>query len=137
LRPVVLDASVAAKWFLPDENLAPQADRLLEEAISFFVPDLFWTEFANILWKASRTGRISQASAMQSLENALAQPLKTAPSLSLTKAALEIAAAFDRSVYDSLYLALAIESGTYLVTADERLFRAVGDTMPVRWLGAM
>jgi predicted nucleic acid-binding protein len=65
----VLDASVAAKWFLPraHETLTEEALRLLEGYSKgdtrFLVPDLFWPEFGNILWKAVRLGRISRQSA--------------------------------------------------------------------------
>ena len=64
----VLDASVAAKWFLPasGETLTEEALRLLEGYVKgdtrFLVPDLFWPEFGNILWKAVRLGRISRES---------------------------------------------------------------------------
>ncbi len=44
---------------------------------------------------------------------------------------------FGRSVYDSIYLALAVESAGQLVTADERLVNAVAGRLPVIWLGAI
>ena len=47
-----------------------------------------------------------------------------------------IAITFDRTVYDSLYVALAISHNTSLVTADERLANAVAARLPVKWLGA-
>ena len=59
LSLLVLDASVAAKWFLPrsGEPLAEEALALLRRyadgEIELTVPDLFWAEFGNILWKAS------------------------------------------------------------------------------------
>jgi predicted nucleic acid-binding protein len=65
----VVDASVAAKWFLPatGETLTQQALQLLRHyaagELRFLVPDLFWAEFANIMWKAVRQRRWPQASA--------------------------------------------------------------------------
>jgi predicted nucleic acid-binding protein len=50
--------------------------------------------------------------------------------------AATIAFAFDRTVYDSIYVALAVLLGRRLVTADERLANAVGIRLPVVWLGA-
>ena len=50
---------------------------------------------------------------------------------------LNIALAFQRSVYDSVYIALAVTLNTYLVTADERLANAVAAKLPVKWLGAL
>jgi len=49
--------------------------------------------------------------------------------------AFAIAAQFKRSVYDSVYVALAMSLQTHLVTADERLANAVA-YLPVKWLGA-
>ena len=48
---------------------------------------------------------------------------------------LEIAVDFDRTFYDSTYVALAVATGTELITADERLVNALGSRFPVRWLG--
>ena len=58
----VLDASVAAKWFLRvGEPLAAEALQLFKSyragETDFLVPDLFFAEFANILWKAQLRGR--------------------------------------------------------------------------------
>jgi predicted nucleic acid-binding protein len=50
--------------------------------------------------------------------------------------AFAIATAFDRTVYDSIYVALAITSKSRLVTADERLANALASRLPVKWLGA-
>jgi predicted nucleic acid-binding protein len=36
-----------------------------------------------------------------------------------------------------LYIALAVQSGTDLVTADERLANAVAARLPVKWLGGI
>jgi len=51
--------------------------------------------------------------------------------------AFNIASGFDRTVYDSLYLALAVQSKAQLVTADEKLANAVAAQLPVKWLGAV
>ena len=50
--------------------------------------------------------------------------------------ALKIALVYDRSVYDGLYAALAVQSKTDVITADERLADALAARLPVKWLGA-
>jgi predicted nucleic acid-binding protein len=50
--------------------------------------------------------------------------------------AFAIATTFGRTVYDATDVALAVESGAPLVTADERLVNALEGRFPVRWLGA-
>jgi predicted nucleic acid-binding protein len=139
----VLDASVAAKWFLPpaEEQLATEARALLRAFSSgsfhLTAPDLFWPDMGNILWKAARLGRISGAvcdAAVQSLE---CLSIKTVASGPLLKSAVDIARAFDRPVYDCVYVALAIESNVPFLTADERLANALAARFPIRWLGSM
>jgi predicted nucleic acid-binding protein len=42
----------------------------------------------------------------------------------------------DRTVYDSIYVALALQYKADLFTADERLANALAARFPVKWLGA-
>ncbi len=140
---MVIDASVAAKWFLPatGETLRNEALELLgryaKGEVRFVVPDLFWAEFGNILWKATRRGRVSKAAADLAIEAVRDRKLPTVPSETLLVQAFAIAAAFDRTVYDSLYVALAVDSKALLVTADEKLANALAAHLPVKWLGAV
>jgi predicted nucleic acid-binding protein len=143
MKLLVLDASVAAKWFLPraGEGLVDEAFQLLrrhaEGEIEFTAPDLFWPEFGNVMWKAVRQGRWSGTAAAKALEQMREQRLVTVPAGGLIEDALAIALASGRTVYDSLYVALAVQSGADLVTADERLANAVAARLPVKWLGGV
>jgi predicted nucleic acid-binding protein len=139
----VVDASVAAKWFLPAtrEPLLDQAVALLDrydrKEVRFVVPDLFYAEIASAIWKAVRVGGISRAVADQALKLLTQRELMTIPSLTLLEKAFQIAVDYQRSVYDSLYVALAVKARTQLITADERLVNSLGGYFPVKWLGAM
>jgi predicted nucleic acid-binding protein len=140
---MVVDASVAAKWFLPKqgETLTDEALELFRRhargEILFIVPDLFWAEVANIFWKAIRQGRCTKAVAETALASLQQTKLTTVPSQTLLKAAFDIATAFDRTVYDGLYVAIAAVLKIHLITADERLANALAATLPVKWLGAL
>jgi predicted nucleic acid-binding protein len=140
---LVVDASVAAKWFLPavDEPLSDEAFQLFRGYAQgedrFIVPDLFWAEFANLLWKAVRRKRCPKRTAEISLASLQERRIPTIPSPRLLDMAFHIATAFDRTVYDSLYVALALHSKAQLVTADERLANALAAHFPVKWLGAI
>lgn len=140
---VVVDASVGAKWFLLEDNkaLGDKAARLLErydsQEIQFVVPDLFYVEIANAIWKAVRADRISRALGDQALALLTQRQFATVPSQNLLAGAFQIAADFQRTVYDSLYVALAMESKAHLITADERLANALAAHFPVKWLGAI
>jgi predicted nucleic acid-binding protein len=51
--------------------------------------------------------------------------------------AQQIAIQYGRSIYDSVYVALAREARSEVVTADEKLANAVAAHLPVKWLGAL
>ena len=143
MKRYVLDASVAAKWFLPakDETLVEEALRLLDAYVAgevqFFVPDLFFAEFANILWKAERLGRCDTATSDAALAQIINRSLPSVPSATLLGHAARLARAYRRPVYDSLYLALAVEIDATLLTADEKLVNSLRARLPVLWLGAL
>jgi predicted nucleic acid-binding protein len=59
------------------------------------------------------------------------------PSYPLLRNAYTIATRFQCTVYDSIYVALAVVSGQPLVTADERLANALAAHFPVCWLGSV
>jgi len=141
VKAFVVDASVAAKWASPGviEPLADRADRFLRAyvagSLQVLVPDLFWLEMGNFLWKAAKRGEITAILARRGLETMLDRGFPTVPSRAVLPEALKIAVDFGRTVYDSTYVALAVSTGTELITADERLVNALGSRFPVRWLG--
>lgn len=142
MRACVVDASVAAKWLLPaaGEDFVAQANQVLSlhvrRELQLLAPDLIWAELGNVLWKAVRRNRTSQLHAEDSLEQFRDLDLKIIPTEDLLVPALQIATTYDRSFYDSLYVALALTTKTELITADERMVNALGSRFPVRWLGA-
>ncbi|MBZ5727415.1 MAG: type II toxin-antitoxin system VapC family toxin [Acidobacteriia bacterium] len=106
------------------------------EKAHLMVPDLFWPEFANILWKAVRRGRISPRTAEESIATPEKKGIATAPTAKTLRDAFAIATAFDRTVSDAVYVALALVFDAPLLTADERLANALAARFPVLWLGA-
>lgn len=139
----VLDASVAAKWILPGsgEPLASEAMNICADYAAgrteLSIPGFFWAEIGNILWKAVRHRRTNFAAAHEGLMALSEYGLPEIPTRDLLKDASQIAHAFDRPVYDAIYLALALSLGCEMLTADEKLVNAVGSRLPVRWLGAV
>jgi predicted nucleic acid-binding protein len=143
VNTLVIDASVAAKWFLPSKH-EPYADkaaallkRYADGQVRFVVPDLFWAELGNTFWKAVRQGRWQRSRAEEAIRLAQTRSFPTISSKVLLEDAFQISTSFDRSVYDCFYVALAIASKATLVTADERLANALAAHLPVKWLGTM
>lgn len=141
MNSVVVDASVAVKWLPPhdQEPLAAEARVLLAQwangQIHFLAPDLLWAEVANVLWKSVRQKRSTASDARAALLLLCQQDLLTVSSEPYIDLALGIALQHGRTVYDGLYIALAVSSHSQLVTADEKLANAVGASLPVKWLG--
>ncbi|MBW4625000.1 MAG: PIN domain-containing protein [Brasilonema octagenarum HA4186-MV1] len=120
----VLDASVAIKWFVP-EIYSNAARQLLASAHNFLVPDFFFAEVGNVLWKRVRRDDDSPDNARQTLADLNTVPIEVYLSQPLMPFALNIAIQTDAAVYDSLYLALAITQGCQMVTADQKFYNAL------------
>jgi predicted nucleic acid-binding protein len=133
MKPVVVDASVAAKWFLPEQD-APAALRLLDGRFRLVAPDLIRAEIGNLVWKLHARGTLAAQEASDMIEHFLSLPLEIHDSTYLLAPALEIAIATRRTVYDSLYLALAVELDGTVVTADERWTNALEHSPFVRFI---
>jgi predicted nucleic acid-binding protein len=141
LKSLVLDASVAVKWAFPSsgEPLIGQSLLLLKRyaagEFEFVVPDVFWAEVGNVLWKGTRQRRWQRDEAETVMAEMKARDFPTVSSLALLPEALKIAFGYDRSLYDCLYVALAVQSKCEMITADERLANALAAHLPVKWLG--
>ena len=135
---LVVDSSVAVKWLVPEHDTAEAKivwDAFDEGRIEVAAPDWIDVEVANILWaKATKRKFISTAEAADHLDDFRAKPFRRVPAVDLLPAALDLAVRFDRTVYDSLYLALSERESCPFVTADERLVNAVNPplTGPVK-----
>jgi predicted nucleic acid-binding protein len=134
---VVVDASVAVKWFLPEE-LSANARMLLTAGYQLLAPDLLWAELGNVLWNKHRRGELDQRTATRLLRDFSRLPIEFHAAGRWTEAALDLAIRHGVTVYDGLYLALAAGNGCRVVTADRRLQKACGAGMirdVVDWVG--
>ena len=124
---LVIDASVACKWFF-EEPLAAEARRQSTLDIDFAAPDIILAECANVAWRRSRRDAVPRAQA-QAFLKALPQWFDSlAPSATLRDAAFAMACLLDHPVYDCLYLALAERENSRMVTADRAFLSRVADS---------
>jgi predicted nucleic acid-binding protein len=136
---VVVDASVAVKWFVPEE-LSSDARNLLTSEYELLAPDLLWAELGNALWKKHRRGELDQRTAMRLLRDFSRVPIEFHASERWTETALELALRHGVTVYDGLYLALAAGNRCRVVTADRRLHAACEEGVIrqlVCWVGGI
>lgn len=137
MRQLVVDASVVLKWFVPEVHSVAAA-RILNADVALYAPDLLGPEFGNILWKKVRRGEIDRDEADDIMNAFGSLPLEIRPSSVLLPSAFELAVALDRTVYDSLYLALAVAEDCPLITADAKFHAALAGTRlsgHVQWVG--
>jgi predicted nucleic acid-binding protein len=123
----VVDASVAAKWFLPETGTEAARwlrDRHVNGEIRLVAPDLLAYEVANVLRYQPSMGSDQLVRLLEDLF-ALDLGLDSASETSMGAAA---SAAFRMglSIYDSTYVALAERLDTVVYTADEEMLRAAG-----------
>jgi hypothetical protein len=117
----VVDASVAAKWFT-EEAHAAEALRLLDGETSLHAPDFFMLEMDSVICKWIRRGIIDEAEG-DIVRTALRQSHVRKHSFEpLRDLAYAIANRTGQSVYDCLYVALAVLLKGRMVTADRRLY---------------
>lgn len=117
----VIDASIAAKWYLEEEH-TEAALRLLEPGHRLHAPDFMLLEIDNVLCKRIRRGTIIPGKADRIRATLRSYPILYTGIASLQERAYMIAKQTRRGVYDCLYVALAVRLGEQLVTADRRLF---------------
>ena len=120
---LVLDASVAAAWVLPDEENSV-ADAVLHRvaAEGAVAPSLIWHELRNIFLVAARRGRLPQDEIVPSLLRLRRLPIETVDvSASGDATLIELASTYGLTAYDAAYLALAEDRDLPLATADGTL----------------
>lgn len=132
MNTFVVDAGVALKWYVP-EVLSSEAVGFLElsteKEIFLLAPEIIVSEIGNILWKKCRREELTADDARKIIGAVIDSfPIHIICSNQLLPVAFEIAHAYDRTVYDSLYLALAKIKNCPLITADEHLVNAIKDS---------
>jgi predicted nucleic acid-binding protein len=127
---LVLDVSVAAKWFLRDE-IDDGAGALLTRVASAgaYVPALFRWEMQRVLLGAERGSRIdaddvdAAFDALRDLPIVVEQPGERV----FSGSELRLARHYDLTSYDAAYLALAAGRRLPLATLDAALAHAASD----------
>jgi predicted nucleic acid-binding protein len=130
-RPLVVDTSVALKFYLPEEG-HEEAVGLLEAAeagaTELLAPGTILPEGYNAIAQQRRRGWLDEDDASGAWEKLLAAPVYTYAVEDLIERAAEIANETGAIIYDTLFLALAEDAHTVIVTADGRLLRALEGT---------
>ena len=125
---IILDSSVIAKWFFPEESgqLALKIkDDFTANVTSISAPLLLYWEINNLLKTATKRSRITAKSAVSVYEAFLKLNFIVYSSEELMAKTLKIAIRFDISSYDASYVALAEYLQKPFFTADQKLLSKV------------
>ena len=125
---LVVDASVAIKWFV-QEDLYQDAWDLFDREEPPYAPDLIVPEVANIAWKKATRGDIGWQQAREIVIRISSGIPILFASVELSTRALDIARVLNHPIYDCLYIACAEVVAGELVTADKRLWNATRETV--------
>ena len=117
----VVDASLAAGWFLPDEATEATTGLARRAGVEGArTPDLFWHEVRSLLVKAYRRQRLDQPDLEAHLDWLEALPLQNV-GRGDPRVVARLALAHGLTAYDSAYLAAAVTSGLPLASLDKAL----------------
>jgi predicted nucleic acid-binding protein len=138
---LVVDASVAAKWHLKDEEDADRAilllDRFVAGRVSLWAPSHIRYEIPSVITHATigRAPRLSQDVAQESIAAFLAFEIQTVETNEMILDAFLLVHKRGIAFYDGRYLALAQQLDLPLMTADRRLYERIRSVSNLVWLG--
>lgn len=123
---LVIDASVAVKWFLP-ENDADKAEALLLSGQKLIAPEIIRIEVAAAFTRLLRTGDLDKPTVEAKLEKWHRALTRQAISLERTEEhfaeAAMISMDIQHQLQDCLYVAIGSRLGAPLITADTKLLK--------------
>ncbi|MDY0003189.1 MAG: type II toxin-antitoxin system VapC family toxin [Polyangia bacterium] len=127
--PFVVDATVAVRWFVPQEGHEAAKEwlhRLKVDPLLLVAPDLLRFEVFGVL--ARLQPRKDQAWADRCFGRLDALGIRTLPTtMPLYSRAFELARTLSISGWDAVYLAHAEQLGAAWLTADRKVLRRLGD----------
>ena len=138
--PVVIDASLAVKWPVEEDN-SDKAHAVLQpwvaQDITRIAPYLMPFEVANALHRRVLGGELSHADSTRMIAHLPESQFELHQPPGLHVRALRLASQLNQTAaYDAHYLALAESFGCELWTADDRFYRLTSPSVDnVRWLG--
>jgi len=140
LKHIVVDASVALKWYLGDEEHGRKAlgllDKYISDELGILAPSLLEYELINGLIIAGKRGRIKEENILKAIDGFMNLEIGLKNTSHLYPKVFEFCKTYNRSAYDASYLAVADENGIDLITADKNLFNALRNNLKwVKWLG--
>jgi predicted nucleic acid-binding protein len=124
MKQLVIDASVAVKWFLPDASDEGNSNEALDllrqldaDEVSFAQPAHWKAEIASVLVR-----RVPSTASACLDDLCLLEGISIIDTPVVYRRAIDLAQTLDHHLFDTLYHALALEFAAHFITADRRYF---------------
>lgn len=128
MKAAVLDTSAIVRLYVPDGPLPEGLEDRVAEATAaeavLMVPEIALAEVAHVLLKKERKGLLRRQAVDEIMEAFMELPVDVIGHGDLVTPALAIAREHDLTVYDSLFVALALSRRADLLTCDGDVARA-------------
>ena len=128
MKTIVLDASAVVRFFTGDGPLPGGLEETVAKVdqgnASFLAPELIWVEVAQAFHRKRTRGQISPDEFNALWSEVIKMPIESFGHRELLEGAFDLAGKENLSVYDAVYLSLALRTGSSLSTADQRLEEA-------------
>lgn len=116
---VVVDASVAVKWYAAEAGRA-EARQILASPVELVAPDILITEVANALRRKVMEGSATREQALSALEDLPGCFSRLIPAEQTLQPAFDLALNLGHPLPDCVYLACAVMNGASLVSDDRK-----------------
>lgn len=123
----VIDACVAIKWFIPEEDYE-KVSGIIQNYPEFLAPELFLIEMDAIITKKVRKREIELSEAYILHTEVRKLPFKLIRYDQTAKLSFELSATLPITTYDATYLSVALQFDEEVYTADNRFYRGISTT---------
>ena len=130
-RELVLDTSVAVKFHVPEEQheeASTLRSAFEEGQVGLLAPGTMLPETFNAFWQLYRRGELTRQEVREGWDLISSLPLSLYAPEDLMPRAVELTFETSGIIYDALFLALAEDSETVVITADSRLLNTLETT---------
>ena len=128
MRRLVLDTSAVMRPYLPDGPLPDGLTGAIDEGFhgraTLLAPELLLVEAGQVLRKKESRGELTLDESLEVMDALLDLPIRLVSHRDLVGPAAELARVHRLSVYDGVFLALAVAQDATLITADRTLAAA-------------
>lgn len=134
LPSLVLDSSAIASIFFRDKFEQPVA-RTIKKCDSFVTMDLSYAEIGSVAWKSVVIFKQAVDPVLEALRQAsefISENCKVVASKEVLNEAINLGTSHEIQIYDSLFLCLARDLKTKLLTTDERLHNKLKDVKELK-----